>query len=261
MARTKNNIFNLSGSLGGITFTRDEFGPIVKKKTEGPYNLSQGTIESSVEFGGASMVAKVFRHTLNTKKLGLEDRYFSGRLSGKVRKVAAMGEGLRGKRKIDLRKNGEILTGFEFIRQRPLAASIGSMMNSISLNKTRNKVFWCTPRLNIKKQITAPKTATHLRFILCLVSVSNYHFCEQQSKYAPLTPEHKGFGSLIKTESIILDQIYIEPVSLKLELPTNAKIQEEVGVICSVGVEFLTNENGEFVVLEGTNSMKIIGVY
>lgn len=34
MARIKNDLFKLSGSLGGLSFSQDEFGTIVKQKPE-----------------------------------------------------------------------------------------------------------------------------------------------------------------------------------------------------------------------------------
>ena len=68
MARIKNDIFKLSGSMGGITFTQDENGTIARKKSDGPVKLSKGTRESNIEYGAASSATKALRKALNSKE-------------------------------------------------------------------------------------------------------------------------------------------------------------------------------------------------
>src|SRR5688572_7216890 len=99
MARIKNDIFKLSGSLGDFTFSQDEYGTIAKLKSGTDKNRvkehprSQRTRENNMEMGGASTAAKALRLALLQNKKSMRDRYFPGRLNGLMRKVVAMGQG------------------------------------------------------------------------------------------------------------------------------------------------------------------------
>ncbi len=177
MARIKNDIFKLSGSLGGLSFSQDEHGTIVKMKNEGnKTRQSQRTRESSMEMGGASQAAKVLRTGFLRYGKEFGDRYFCGRLNGLMRKVVALGDGKPGQRKLDLRKNGALLETFEFINARPLVYSVGGIKEKPILNAERNEVAWTSPILNPKEQITAPAEATHIKFMLLSATVSNYEY-------------------------------------------------------------------------------------
>lgn len=260
MARIIDTDLKLNGSMGGMIFTTDENGPIARSKPEGPIKLTKATLESSVEYGGASMAAKAFRRVLNSKKRGLEDHYFSGRLSGRMQKVVALGEGVRGSRKLDLRKNGESLKGFEFFKTRPLVYSIGGIREEPTLNKGRNEVYWTSPSLNRKKQITAPEGATHFKFIFCAVTVTNYHFNINTKKYVPLEPKHSGDSALMESGAIALKQRTIAPIALRLRLVDGKALPEEVAVVSAVGVDFYRNVNGELLKVENAGGMRVLGV-
>ncbi len=260
MARIIDTDLKLRGSMGGMIFTADEYGPIARKKPEGPIKLTKATMESSVEYGGASMAAKALRRALNSKKRGLEDHYFSGRLSGKMQKVVALGQGERGARKFDLRKNGEPLKAFEFFKARPLVYSIGGIKEEPKLNEIRNEVYWTSPSLNPKKQITAPEGATHFKFIFCAATLTNYHYNTDQKKYVPLEPKHSGVSTLVESEPIALKQSTIAPIAMRLKLDESKAIPEEVAVVSAVGVSFYRNVNGELLKIEAAGGMRVLGV-
>ncbi|MBK5214931.1 MAG: hypothetical protein JJE55_14890 [Flavobacteriaceae bacterium] len=261
MARINNDIFKLSGSLGGMTFSQDELGTIARKKPEGPYKLTKGTRDGNVEMGGASRAVKALRRTLNSKKRGLEDQYFSGRLSGIMRRVVALGEGVPGQRKLDIRKNGGVLENFEFRRARPLVYSVGGIKEKPTLNSERTEVYWSTPALNSKEQITAPENATHFKFILGAGTVSNYEYSVERKEYTPLEPKFRSLGDFVESEPIALKQKSIAPIKMILKLAEATAVPEEVAVVTAVGVVFFRNVNGELLEVKDSLAMKVLGVF
>ncbi|CAM3273335.1 hypothetical protein [Aequorivita lipolytica] len=267
MARLKNDLLKLTGSMGGMSFSQDEKGTIVKlKATVSKQRIlknprSKGTRDGMMEMGGASKAAKVLRLAFLQQKEGISDRYFSGRLNGAMRLVVGKGEGLRGQRKLDLRKNGGMLEGFEFINARPLVYSIGGIKEKPTLNPERNEVYWTSPTLNRKEQITAPKEATHFKFILGAATLSNYEYSLEHEKYLPLEPKFKTPAVFVESEPIALKQKTIAPISLNLKLTEATAIPEEVAVVSVVGVVFFRNVNGELLEIKDTGGMRVLGVF
>ena len=266
MARIKNDFFKISGSMGGMTFYQDEKGTVVKQKSEvsekriKTHPRSQRTRESNMEMGGASMAAKALRQALNSKKRGFEDQYFSGRLSGQLRRVVGLGEGSPGKRKLDLRKNGSLLEKFEFIRMRPVVYSVGGIKEKPTLNAMRNQVYWTSPILESKKNITKPENATHFKFILGAGTVSNYEYNVDENKYLPLETKFRNLGGFAESEPISLNQKTIARINLHIKLTEETAVPEDVAVLTMVGVSFLRNVNGELLELEDSLAMRVIGV-
>lgn len=262
MARIKNDMFKLTGSLGGLTFSQDEHGTIVKLKNDvSKKRLSPRTRESNMEMGGASRAAKELRIGFLRHGKGLGDRYFSGRLNGLMRKVVALGSGKRGERKLDIRKNGGLLEEFEFINARPLLYSIGGIKEKPTFNKGRNEVYWTSPSLNRKEQITAPKEATHLKFILGAATVSNYEYQPNKNEYEALEPNFRLPSVFNDSEPILLKQKTITPITLSLKLTEGIAIPEAVAVVTVVGVAFFRNVNGELLELKDAGGMRVLGVF
>lgn len=266
MARIKNDLLKLTGSMGGMSFSQDEFGTIVKgmpKKTKKQVKTnprSQRTRESNMEMGAGSAAAKVLRLSFLRGRKGLEDRYFSGRLSGVMRKVVALGAGKSGERKLDIRENGSLLKEFEFINARPLVYSVGGIKEEPTLNAGRNEVYWTSPTLNRKEQITALEGATHFSFKLCAATVSNYEYNARQNKYLPLEPKHHSLSGLVESEPIDLKHKTITPISLRLKLAEDTVLPDEVAVVSAVGVAFYRNVNGELLEVKDSLAMRVLGV-
>ena len=266
MARIKNDLFKFSGNLGGLSFSQDEFGTIVKQKAKVGKNRiknnprSRGTRESNMEMGGASKAAKMLRLAFLQNRKGIGDRYFSGRLSGVMRRIVALGEGPSGARKLDIRKNGALLEEFEFVNARPLVYSIGGIKEKAILNAGRNEVVWTSPSLNRKEQITAPKEATHFKFILGAAAVSNYEYLPNKKEYEPLEANFRLPSVFADSEPIALNQKAIAPITLSLKLTEGIAIPETVAVVTVVGVAFCRNVNGELLELKDVGGMRVLGV-
>lgn len=266
MARITNDIFKLRGSLGGFSFSQDEKGTIVKQKSDVDKNRiktdprSQGTREGNMELGGASRAAKALRIAFLQHSKEFGDRYFSGRLCGVMRKVVGLGEGVPGQRNLDIRKNGCLLENFEFIKSRPLAYSIGGIREKPTLNAERNEVYWTSPSLNRKEQITAPEGATHFQFIMGAAGLCNYNYDPQKNGYLPSLKPPSLARKLHYSEIISLAQKNIAPVSLHLKLSETA-LPEDMGVVPFVGIEFYRNVNGELMRMEKSLAMRILGVF
>src|SRR5690606_26229994 len=266
MARIKNDLFKFSGTIGELSFSQDEFGTIVKQKAKVSKKRiknnprSRGTRESNMEMGGASKAAKMLRLDLLQNRKDIGDRYFSGRLSGLMRRVVALGEGIFGERKLDIRHNGALLEEFEFINARPLVYSVGGIKEKPTFNAERNEVFWTSPILNRKEQITSPKDATHFKYILGAATVSNYEYNASQNKYLPLETKFRNVCAFIDSEPIALNQKTIAPVALSLKLTEALAVPEAVAVVTVVGVAFFRNVNGELLEVKDSLAMRILGV-
>lgn len=261
MARIKNDIFKLTGSLGGLTFSQDEQGTIVKMKGEvSKKKLSKRTQQSNMEMGGASQAAKVLRLGFLRHGKELGDRYFCGRLNGLMRKVVALGNGKPGERKLDLRKHGGLLEEFEFINARPLVYSVGGIKEKPSLSGGRNTIQWISPPLNRKDQITAPKGATHLKFILLAATVSHYEYNATKNAYLPMEPKFRPCSKFTESEPIALNQKVLAPITLKLTLKETEALPEAVAVVSAVGVAFFRNVNGELLKIKDAGGMRVLGV-
>ncbi|MBT0607561.1 hypothetical protein [Aequorivita echinoideorum] len=266
MARLKNDLLKLTGSLGGLTFSQDEKGTIVrltpkvdeKKIKNSP--KSQGTRDNMMEMGGASTAAKVLRLAFMTARKDLCDRYFSGRLSGAMRKVVAAGAGNRGKRELNLRQNGNLLEGFEFINARPLVYSVGGINEKPTLNADRNALRWTSPLLDRKKQITAAADSTHFCFLLGAATVPNYAYSETQKCYEPLEKPLRTPAVFTSSQPIALTQKTIAPLTLNLSLGIDGALPENIAVVMVVGVRFYKNVNGELLELPDTGGMRVLGV-
>ncbi|MCZ4319217.1 hypothetical protein O4H26_09455 [Aequorivita viscosa] len=265
MARIKNDSFKFSGTIGDLSFSQDEYGTIVKKKATVDKKRiennprSKRTRESNVEMAGASSAAKVLRLSFLHKRKGLGDRYFSGRLNGLMRIVVSLGKGISGQRKLDIRKNGGLLEEFEFVNARPLVYSIGGIKEKPTFNTERNEVYWTSPSLNRKEQITAPKEATHFKFILGAATVSNYEYQAKKTAYVAMEPKFKIPSVFTDSEPIALKQKTIAPVTLSLKLTDGIAIPEAVAVVTAVGVAFFKNVNGELLEVKNCSAMKIMG--
>ncbi len=265
MARIKNDFLQLTGSLGGMTFYKDARGSIVKEKSAVSrerimtHPRSQGTRENMKEMGGASTAARELRLAFTRGNKNTSDQYFSGRLSGVMRKVIGMGDGPRGKRNLNIRKNGAALEGFEFLETQPLVYSIGGIHEKPELNDTRNEVRWTSPTLNPKQQITAPEEATHFKFILAASGVCNYQYDAKTDEYLPLLNPPSLAGKFDYSEAISLKQKSIVPVFLSVKL-SDHPVHEEMGVVTAVGIEFYRNVNGELMRMEKSLAMRVLGV-
>ena len=177
-----------------------------------------------------------------------------------MRKVILLGDGLIGQRKLDIRKNGSLLEGFEFINSRPLVYSVGGIKEKPSLNKERNEVRWTSPTLNRREQITAPEEATHFTFKLGAGTVSNYEYNASKKKYVALERKFKNISVITESDPIALKQKTIAPVKMGVKLTEVTAIPDEVAVVTFVGVSFYRNVNGELLELSNSGGMKVLGV-
>lgn len=260
MARVKNGL--LIGSIDGITFTSDSRGQIAKKKsTVSPERIknhpnSEGTREGMREMSAASMAAKNFRMALQHQKHWM-DRYFSGRLSGAMRRVTGLGEGERGKRKLDIRRNGDtILTEVEFREALPMFHVVGGDFGKAQLAPDRQQLTWTSPLLNRVKEMTPPPRGSHFKWIFGVVGVSSYTFDSKLGKYRPDVVWKES--AVVTTSPLIsLREKAIAPQKLSAEIEN--EVPEAVGLISFVGIEFWWEINRRLVMLEEGRCMKILG--
>lgn len=263
MARIKKDFFGITGSIDNFTFVRDSRGVILKRKATVSrkriltHPNSEGTRQNMREMGGASKAAKDFRKSFSNHKFWM-DSYFSGRLSGAMRKVVGLGAGDRGVRSLDLRLNGdEILTDFEFQEALPLMYIVGGDFTKPAISDSRRELHWVSPSLNRQKEMSPPEVASHFKFVFGAVAVSNYQFNSARKRYLPLVDLNEPV-SFAESALLPLKLKTIAPQSLNLILPY--EVPDEAGLITVIGIEFWREINGRFIMLEEGRCMKILGV-
>lgn len=259
MARVKNDLLKLSGSIGDITFSQDEEGTLARQKPgKKPLKtLAEGTQKSAEEMVGAWKMARDFCHAFNIEDKIWMDHYFSGRLAGTFRKLALEDRERPAPRHLDLRRQGQVLEGFDCFRKRPLWMAVGGLYPSPEWNPERTAVHLALPPLNVKKQVSPPEGTNHISFALAVVPVSNYTYNIQRKEYQPLARvSAKAF--ITHSPVISLKQKTIDNQTLLLNWET--PFAEEVGLVCLVGVQFYTGMNGELWKKGKTESMRVLGV-
>lgn len=259
MARLENESLKIRGSIGGLSFTQDERGTVVKEKPAKKKwsELTEGTQKSAMEMKGASKMGLAFRRAFNIENKVWMDHYFSGRLNGKFRILAMEDKERPAPRHLDLRRNGHAFEGFECIDERPLWMSVGGLKIKPVWNPERTHAVLTLPELNVKKQITAPDTCNHISFAFAVVPVPNYAYNTHLNDYVPLANIQERCK--IKHSPILS----LKPKTIgsqKLELRWEKSFSEEVALVAMLGVRFYVGMNGELWQKKGTEAMRVLGV-
>lgn len=199
--------------------------------------------ENMAEFGGSSQIGRDVRLSLSSRPRFMGDPYVSGRLNSVIHGIIKNGEGKPGQREFDPAPSGGLLKGFELNQDFPLKSLLkGKFKTSISKNRKEGSVVF-DPLT--RKDIKAPKGATHFQFVFVLTCLSTYVFDARQNGYKPLWKPQLGKQNGPSTESSLIDlkKIPARKITLKAALVFPKEIPEYLSVLAWVGVTFLREEN------------------
>lgn len=181
--------------------------------------------QNQSEFGLASQISKNLRLALGEYGKLWCDRYCSGRLTGRIRKMLQQGEGEKGQRSFDI-KNLSLLHEFPLDKTKPARALLTTAGN-LSHDKDKAVVrlsyspqqleYWFGRQLSKDQQI-----------VLGMIALSGIYFDEG---YKVAQPEWHGrvvyrtFSSVVHNLDLTLEMIY-----------PGKGLQEHAGTVGVVGI-------------------------
>lgn len=259
MARMDNDYLKLRGSVGDLTFTPDLRGTVARKKPgkKKMKDLAEGSRNSALEMKGAGKMARNFCRSFQIEDKIWMDHYFFGRLSGRLRTLALKDTERMPPRWLNLKSHGQALEGFECFEKRPLWMSVGGLYPTPEWNGNRTMVKLNLPELNPKQQITAPDGTNHISFAFAVVPIPNYAYDPQKQDYFPLS---NYFGKALIAHGPVLNLKEKTIASQQLNLKWETPFDEEVALVCLIGVQFYTAMNGEVWKKGNTESMRVLGM-
>lgn len=262
MAKQKGYI-RIKGSLGGLTFYENDGQGIIR--TTGGVDADKikkdpafkRTRENMAEFGGSAKVAKAFRMGFANIVKTMGDRTLTGRITGLMKKVNALGTGNRGERGFEIVAHKDLIEGFEFNKNEPLGATFYAPAQKPTLNANRDVATYVVPDFNTDNYINAPEGATHFKLVLAATVLSDYVYNNAGKGYEPVhAAENETNGIAFSTE-IALGGLVGAATTLTVDLGFGSALPATVGVICAVGIVFYQQINAQFYELASANAMRI----
>jgi hypothetical protein len=181
--------FKLSGSIGGLTYFENEYGPQVKEKG-GPTKWQvkhldgfANTRRNAAEWKRATAASRLMRLALGS----LRDSVKSMRLSGRMhaRMLAAI-------KSDPVHKWGErvisfadlsVLSGFEFNQKLSLEDALPlNIENAYAIEAS--KVIINIPAFRLRRKKALPDDATHYRMVSCVLTIDFEKGIHRQDKQA-----------------------------------------------------------------------------
>jgi len=264
MARVK-GIFQANGKLGELSFYLLKGKPVMRTITkvskEHYENAKTMAIvrKNAAEFSGASKAGKALREALKPQVKSFGDSYLSGRLNAVMRAIISEGEGERGERILDVRRHGNLLQGFAFDPERPLAMIIQAPI-VVTINAKRNEWTVDIGALNAHYLMVPKGGATHFQFCSVAAVLSNFVFDIEHQSYVPINSEAHGiqalsYGQMLETK------VGTAKSTLRGKLPIDGEEATNTALVVCVGISFFQQVNGELYALKGGNAMDVLAVF
>jgi hypothetical protein len=258
-------LIKLKGNLGGVSFYQSE-GSHLAKIANGPSRerilndkAFQRTRENNTEFGGSATAAKAFRTSLSGVQHMFDPRLVS-RLTSIFKNINAKGDGVRGQRPIDVTEHADQLVNLELNINRSFASLCAAPFTASNATE-RNSATISFADLIAGNGIKAPAGATHFVLSQALGVVSDYNFNESTKRYEPLEPVLNTQGAVSYSDYLPVNSPSGVAVNLITELPGSPELNENVGVIQCLGIEFFQFISGSHYPLFQGTAMKVIRVF
>ena len=262
MARN-NSFIRLEGTLDGLTFYRKNGESFVKTKNQVSKNrilndpAYKRTRENMQEFGGAARTSKAFRESFAGIVRLVGDTYVASRLTAIMRKVCALGTGLRGERVIDVVSHVDLITGFELNVQKPFDTQFNAPSAPPQIDTNRTSVRWNVPDFNTDTYVRMPEGATHFKLALAAGYTSNYEWVTATKSYEPVDEDVNGRGLVVYSAAIPLGGMVGSDTSLDADMTSFGTIPVTSAVFAGTAIVFYQEVNGELYELAQGHAMKI----
>lgn len=265
MCAKQRGFIKLKGSLGGLTFYQSG-GDDVVKTTGGPDKEKinndpafKRTRENMREFSGSAQVGKAFRVGFAMFLKLMSDRYFTGRLTGLMKKINSYGSGKRGARSFSILANKASIVGLEFNNLLPLASVFFAPFTQV-VDALRGKVTITIPDFSTDSYVNAPEGASHFKLVLVLGTLSDYTFVNPGIGYEAVNPALNSKSAFAMSSSIPLTGQVGNDLVLIADLGNGVVLPNTLAVNVALGVVFYQEINGDLYELASKNAMKIIDV-
>lgn len=257
-------LFKIIGSLGGLNFYKreGEFLVRVQSKISKKRMLQDPafarTRENMNEFGEAARLAKTFRQIFAPTVHLLGKTALSGRVTAVMKKVNLAGEGERGQRAFQFKKNRHFLKGFDFYPNSKPSGTFWSKSRLVS-NANSGQVSFTIKNFDPFKDLSIPIEATSVQWIIHIGLLSDVVYDVKKKEYKVIYPELHG-KSKVKTHILKFDSVTEEDLTLKVAWDSLTHLSEDVALICGLGIQFLTQSGNNYVPLQGSQAFYIVGV-
>jgi hypothetical protein len=212
------------------------------------------------EFGVASMMSKVLRKSLSDSMMEICETYASGKLTAEFRNLTKLEEGKTGTRPMILSKHGYKLCGFEFNPEAPYKKIFGAKYY-VKAGSRRGQIILHFPSFIPEEAFSRPEDATNFKIVARLIALSDFTFDPKQGTYRPKNEDvHGSFGSY-ESPMLPLLKIPMDPMTAQLSVNKIFDVSPDMGLFLVMAVSFYRYENGRFIHLAKSSSMKIEQVY
>lgn len=211
------------------------------------------------EFAGCATAGKGFREALAPLLEHHADAVLSPRIIALLSKVVKHGQGAFGARMIQVRKNKECMTDFQFRKRQPFD-KIFLAETAFTCNASRKRVTMTIPSIVPSVSFGKLKGVSHYRLFVSLVAFPEYKPDKVSEKYRPVSRFACTGGEAAYSEVYSLKQ-KVKDLSLVAALSLKRNVPETAGVVVIAGIEFFKEENGKMYLDAGKSCMKIAKVF
>ncbi len=256
------SIITLKGKAGGFVFYNLNGKNIIRSINNVDRNRIMNdpgferSRECMKEFGGASKAAKAFRMCFAGMNKSMRDADFHGRVTRMMLQIGQLGGGERGKRSFEFDLHKDLLKGFEFNRNRPLASLFRAGFDPIVFHSNRDMLTWDIPVFNTGTCIHAPAGSTHFRLFLAAGILSRYIYNYDSGEYKPSQASLNHVSGLDMSEPIAIGGYISSPVTLSIDLGIGSALPAEAVVPAAIGILFYQEVDGVFYELKGCWGMR-----
>ena len=252
----------VKGTLGGLTFyeaNRKDLiktkGGIAKSRIEKEPNFKR-TRENMSEFGGSAKIGKALRTGFANIIKIMSDSSAVGRITGMMKRINAVGPGIRGQRAFEILTNKLIIEGFEFNKFKHFESIFYAPYPIPTLDANRSVATWVVPDFNTSNYVAAPEGATHFKLLLISTVLSDYTYVVGKG-YEPTNPTENEVNGIAESSEIAIGGMVGSDTTLTVDLGFAAALPGTVGVINAVGIIFYQEINTQFYELASDNAMRV----
>ena len=213
------------------------------------------TRENMSEFGGAAGVSKSIREHLIPLR-GLIEKGLHTRLVQIIRYLINSGSGVRGKRAVEFSLNQSELAGYD-LNASTKVSEVLHIGVQITANAERNELVLTVPEFLPADYMLIPEGATHVRFILAGMALSDFAPIGPKNKYKETNAAQHGIFAAEVGTLLPVEQLVTGGVSMTVNLPGAPVLDSDVSLVAFLGVEFLQEVNGLVYSFASNNAIRI----
>ena len=259
----QDSFIKIKGSLGGLTFYEKDGKSLIKTTsgvskerimTDPKYKRTR---ENMVEFGASAKIGKSFRTGFVSIRKAVSDNTLSGRVTGMMKQINKVGNGVRGQRTFDILANKQLIEGFEFHKKLKLSSVFFAPYSLPSIDANRSIVDMTIPDFHTGDFINAPEGATHFQLLLSASVLSNLEYDVSEKEYKFVNPDENEKNAISFSSEIPLGGMVGSDTNIQVDLGFTSPLPASVGVLIGFGILFYQEINGQFYLLARDNALRI----